>query len=106
MPIEVVGIVEGIREGPLDAAIPPVLYLPFNQSTDYYFSVVVRTSQDERPLLPALTATIHRIDPGILTVRGMAMNDRINNSQSAYLHRSLAWLVGGFAALALSLIHI
>jgi len=103
VPIEVVGIVEGIREGPLDAAIPPVLYLPFNQSTDYYFSVVVRTSQDERPLLPALTATIHRIDPGILTVRGMAMNDRINNSQSAYLHRSLAWLVGGFAALALLL---
>ena len=31
------------------------------------------------------------------------MNDRIINSQSAYLHRSSAWLVGGFAALALLL---
>jgi predicted permease len=103
VPIEVVGIVGDIREGPLDSAIPPVLYIPFNQNTDYYFSLVVRTSQDERPLLPALTATIHRIDPGILTVGGMAMNDRINSSQSAYLHRSLAWLVGGFAALALLL---
>ena len=29
------------------------------------------------------------------------MVDRINNSDSAFLHRSLAWLVGGFAALAL-----
>jgi ABC-type antimicrobial peptide transport system permease subunit len=31
------------------------------------------------------------------------MSERINDSQSAYLHRSSAWLVGGFAALALLL---
>jgi ABC-type antimicrobial peptide transport system permease subunit len=31
------------------------------------------------------------------------MNDKIINSQSAYLHRSSAWLVGGFAAVALLL---
>jgi len=31
------------------------------------------------------------------------MEDRINRSQSTYLHRSSAWLVGGFAALALLL---
>ena len=29
------------------------------------------------------------------------MEGRINNSMTAYLHRSSAWLVGGFAALAL-----
>ena len=28
--MEIVGVVEDIREGPLDQAIPPVLYLPFN----------------------------------------------------------------------------
>ena len=33
VPMEIVGIVEDIREGPLDAPIPPVLYIPFNQST-------------------------------------------------------------------------
>jgi predicted permease len=102
-PMEIVGIVEDIREGPLDAAIPPVLYVPFNQDADTFFGLVVRTSQDERPLLPALAATIHQIDPGIVTVRGMTMTVRINDSQSAYLHRSAAWLVGGFAALALLL---
>jgi macrolide transport system ATP-binding/permease protein len=102
-PIEIVGIVEDIREGPLDAAIPPVLYVPFNQDTDSFFGLVVRTSQDERPLLPALAATIHQIDPGIVTVRAMTMTVKINASQSAYLHRSAAWLVGGFAALALLL---
>ena len=31
------------------------------------------------------------------------MNERIHNSETAYLHRSAAWLVGGFAALALLL---
>jgi macrolide transport system ATP-binding/permease protein len=31
------------------------------------------------------------------------MNDKIINSQSAYLHRTSAWLVGGFAAVALLL---
>jgi macrolide transport system ATP-binding/permease protein len=102
-PIEIVGIVEDIREGPLDAAIPPVLYVPFNQDTDNFFGLVVRTSQDEGPLIPALAATIHQIDSGIVTVRGMTITVRINASQSAYLHRSAAWLVGGFAALALLL---
>jgi len=102
-PMEIVGIVEDIREGPLDAAIPPVLYTPFNQDPDDFFTVVVRTSQDERSLLLALAATVHQIDSGILTVRGTTMTDRINDSQSAYLHRSSAWLVGGFAALALLL---
>jgi macrolide transport system ATP-binding/permease protein len=31
------------------------------------------------------------------------MADRINNSQAAYLNRSAAWVVAGFAALALLL---
>jgi ABC-type antimicrobial peptide transport system permease subunit len=31
------------------------------------------------------------------------MNDRIENSQTAYLHRSAAWMVGGFAVMALLL---
>jgi ABC-type antimicrobial peptide transport system permease subunit len=31
------------------------------------------------------------------------MTARVNDSQSAYLHRSLAWLVGGFAGMALLL---
>ena len=101
--MEIVGVVEDIREGPLDAAIPPVLYIPYNQSTDNYFSLVVRTSRDELSLLPALRAAIHRIDPDIVPIGGATMIDRINDSQSAYLHRSLAWLVGGFAALALLL---
>jgi len=71
-PIEIVGIVEDIREGPLDVEIPPVLYIPFQQSPDRYFSLVVRTRQEEHALLPALAATMRRIDPGIVTDGGKA----------------------------------
>lgn len=100
VPMEIVGVVEDIRVGPLDLAIPPVLYIPFNQSTDHYFGVVVRTSQAERPLLAVLSATIRQIDSDIVPLGGMTMADRIHESPSAYMHRSSAWLVGGFAALA------
>jgi ABC-type antimicrobial peptide transport system permease subunit len=102
-PMEIVGIVEDIKEGPLDIATPPVLYIPFNQSAANNFGVVVRTSQAAQSLLPMLAAIIREIDPGIVTYAGATMRDRIQNSPSAYLHRSSAWLVGGFALLALLL---
>jgi ABC-type antimicrobial peptide transport system permease subunit len=53
--------------------------------------------------VPALAALIRQIDPVIVTYRGVTMTDKIHDSQSAYLHRSSAWLVGGFAGLALLL---
>ena len=103
VPVEIVGIVEDIKEGQLDTANRPVLYYPFNQEPGSEFIVVVRTSQAGQAVLPVLTAAIHQIDPGIVMPLGETMSDRINNSQAAYLHRSSAWLVGGFAALALLL---
>ncbi len=101
--IRIVGVVDDIREGPLDAEIPPVLYLPFNQSPDNYLSLVVRTKPDDGTILPLLTSTVRAIDPGIVPLRGSTMSARIQDSASAYLHRAMAWLVGGFAALALLL---
>jgi predicted permease len=103
VPIEIVGIVADIREGPLDAPIPPALYIPFNQSAGNFLGVVVRTSHSEASLLPALSDAVRGINPNIVITAAQTMTDRIHLSQSAYLHRSSAWLVGGFAALALLL---
>jgi macrolide transport system ATP-binding/permease protein len=100
---QIIGIVDDIREGSLDSEIWPAEYLPFNQSPGNYFSLVVRTSQSEQSTLPALAATIHDIDRSIVTFDVRSMRDRMENSTSAYMHRSSAWLVGGFAALALLL---
>lgn len=100
---EIVGIVEDIKEGPLDVATWPAEYIPFNQDPGSDFVVLARTSQAEQSILPTLIAAIHQIDPDMVTSEGATMNQNIQRSHSAYLHRSSALLVGGFAALALLL---
>ncbi len=100
---EVVGIVEDIRDGSLDQEIWPAVYYPFAQSADTFFNVVVRTSRAEAALLPSIVNAIHEVDPGIGTMQEMTMAGKINNSPSAYMHRSSAWLVTGFASVALLL---
>jgi macrolide transport system ATP-binding/permease protein len=100
---EIIGVVDDIREGSLDSEIWPAVYYPFSQSPDDYFEMVVRTSQAETSVIPSLNAIIHKIDPGIVTFDAGSLKEEIRNSQSAYLHRTAAWLVGGFAGLALLL---
>lgn len=100
---EIIGVVDDVREASLDSSIMPTVYYPFNQSPDMGFGLVARTSQPEQWLLPSIAAAIHQVDPGIGTIGESTMNRRISESQTAYLHRSSAWLVGGFAGLALLL---
>jgi predicted permease len=100
---EIIGVVEDVKDGSLDSEIWPTVYYPFNQSPNTDFSLIVRTSQAEGSILPALVTAVHQVDPGIGTMDEATMVDRINNSPSAYMHRSSAWLVAGFASLALLL---
>jgi predicted permease len=100
---EIIGVVDDVKEGSLDSEIWPAEYDPINQNAESYVSLVVRTSQDEKLVLPALVGAIHEIDPGIGAIDEITMVQRINESQTAYMHRSSAWLVGGFAAMALLL---
>jgi predicted permease len=100
---EIIGVIDDVKDGSLDSAIWPAIYYPFNQSPDTYFSLVARTSQAERSLLPAMVTAVREIDPGIGTMDEATMAGRISESPTAYLHRSSAWLVGGFAFLALLL---
>jgi predicted permease len=101
--IQVVGIVNDIQEGQLDAAPRSALYIPFNQTPSTDFAVILRSAQDEESLLPTVVAAIHGIDPGLATFDAATMSQRLHDSPSAWLHRSSAWVVGGFAALALLL---
>jgi predicted permease len=101
--ITVVGIVNDIQEGQLDAAPRSALYVPFNQTPPNDFAVLLRAAQDEDSLLPTVSAAIHGIDPGLATYQPDTMSRRLHDSPSAWLHRSSAWVVGGFAALALLL---
>jgi macrolide transport system ATP-binding/permease protein len=100
---EIVGVVDDLREGALDSEVWPAVYFPFNQAPGTSFAIVVRSGQEEQSLLPTLTQVIQHIHPDIGVKNVTTMNQRLNESQTAYLHRSSTWLVGGFAGFALVL---
>lgn len=101
--MQIVGVINDIKEGQLDAEPRAAMYVPFYQRPDAWFSMVVRTTGAERSLLHEMSAAVHQIDPNIATYNLETMGDRIHDSPSSYLHRSSAWIVGGFAAIALVL---
>jgi macrolide transport system ATP-binding/permease protein len=99
-PLEIIGVIDDIKEGPLDQAVKPMLYVLFDQLPASNFFVIVRTSQEEQSVLAAVAGAIRRVDPAIQTSGAVTMQERIHDSPSAYLHRVSAALVGGFAAIA------
>jgi predicted permease len=100
---EIIGIVDDIREGPLDSEIWPAYYYSLNQSPDVDYSVAVRTSQGEQALLPMVRDAIQEIDSRINIAGQTTMTQRVNNAPTVYLRRSATWLVGAFATVALLL---
>lgn len=99
----IVGVIGDIQEGQLDAAPRGAMYLPFDVNPTSSFVVLLRTAQDEQTILPALQSALHSIDPGMAIYDPMTMEEKIHDAPATYLHRSSAWLVGGFAFTALLL---
>jgi predicted permease len=100
---QIVGVVEDFKDESLDDKQWPAVYYPFNQDASSGYVLIVRTSQAERTILPALTAAIHQLNQDVGVEQESTMSDQINDSQTAYFHRSTAYLVGGFSVLALVL---
>lgn len=102
-PVQIIGVIDDIQEGQLDAAPRGAMYFPFYQSPNSGFTVLARTSQDERSILSSIGATLHEIEGGAAIYDSMTMQEKIDDAPATYLHRSSAWLVGGFAGMALLL---
>lgn len=102
-PIEVVGVLDDIKDGALDLQPIPAVYSPFNQTSIRDFYVTVRTSQSAESLPALMVQAVHQIDPTLIANKEETMTARIDNSEAAYLHRSAAWVVAEFATLALLL---
>jgi ABC-type antimicrobial peptide transport system permease subunit len=99
--MEIVGIVGDIQEGQSDAAPRSAMYRPLNQNPENPnegFSLALRTSQDA--VLSMAATTIHSLDPALAVFDPGTMAGRLHDSPSAALHRSAAYVVGGFAGLA------
>jgi macrolide transport system ATP-binding/permease protein len=103
VPVLVIGVIDDIQEGQLDAAPRGAVYLPFYQTPSTGLVVLARTAQDDRSLLPTLTFAIASVDRGMAIYNPQTMDQKIHDAPATYLHRSSAWLVGGFAFVALLL---
>jgi predicted permease len=100
---QVIGVIDDVREGAQDKDVWPAEYYSMYQQTDSYISLVVRTAQDERTVLPELVSRLRQIDPNLGVYGEETMEQQIDSTQTALLHRFSTWLVSGFAALALVL---
>jgi len=100
---QVVGVIADVREAALDDSPFPTEYFSIKQGPDNFFSLVVRTAQDERAILPQLERTIHLTHASFGVYDETTMGDRIGASPAALLHQFSSWLIGGFAFLALML---
>jgi predicted permease len=97
---EIVGVVDDIREGPLDSEIRPAVYAPIVQNESNSFTLIARTGPSEGSMLSTLVSTVQTVNAGLGTADPIGMEERIRVGPTAYVHRSAAWLVGGFAVIA------
>jgi predicted permease len=100
---EIIGVIADVREGALDADIWPAEYEAIYQDPNNFFAVAVRTSQDEKSMLPLLVSTLHQVDPNLGVYGEVTMRQQMDSTQAALMHSFSTWLVGGFAAMALVL---
>ena len=101
--MQVVGIIDDVREGTLDTEARCAFYFPFENNPTKLVSVVARTSVPAENVAPVISTAIRHIDPFIATYGVSTMDQRISDSQPEYLHRASTWLVGTFALVALLL---
>lgn len=100
-PVEIVGVVANARQGGLDDAPQPTIYLPNSQAAMYMASLVVRASGDPRQITDSVITAIHRVDPQ-QPVSGVETLQEVLNSSVSRPHFQMVLLMV-FAGLALSL---
>src|SRR6185503_12776077 len=94
---EVVGVVSDIKDGPLETPTLPAAYVPFDLAS---FGLVVRAGGEEDALFRSVSRAAREVRPGLLIDGQTTMTERIDTMPAASLHRSSAWMAGGFAAIA------
>ncbi|HZS27002.1 MAG TPA: FtsX-like permease family protein, partial [Candidatus Angelobacter sp.] len=102
-PRQIVGVVRDVKEGPLDRPAHPAIYTPLEASPHLYFSLIIRTQQRPDALVTAVKNAVRHVDADAVTYEVQTMEDRIQRSPAAFLHRYPAVLAGVFAGLALLL---
>jgi putative ABC transport system permease protein len=102
-PREIVGVVADIRQGALDEAVRPTVYLPWEQDPEGDFGIVIRSAGDPRALTGAVRAAIAEVDPDIVTYLLRPMAEVVSGSPSVALRRVPALMIAILAGIAVLL---
>lgn len=101
-PITVVGVVDDIRVGGLETPAPPMVFIPYLQSTiATYSNFVLRTPGDPHLAIPIVKDVLKSIDPTIALSRITTMEEKFATAVAP--RQFNAWLVGLFSFLAVVL---
>ena len=101
--LTIAGVVGDVREDGLpDAAGLPQLYLPYAQNPTVVVTIVARTKgAPPEAILPAIRAAVRAADPQLPVSGERSFESMIGETFAA--PRTMAWLIGAFAAVALVL---
>jgi predicted permease len=98
---EIVGVVRDSKNASLGEPPRPFAFLPVAQNHETGMTLYVRAAVPPPTLVSAIRREIQNIDPNIPVPNIQTMNETIGTS--LYAARMGAWLLGGFAILALTL---
>ncbi len=101
--LEIVGVVGNENVNSLDAPPTPIVYDCYEQDPSPYLSLVVRTKGEPVSLVAGVTRAIHELEPQAPVFKISSMAQIISTSPTMMLRAYPAYLVGGFAVLALLL---
>lgn len=99
--LEVVGVVQDMREWGLDAEARPAMYLPYIEAPVPGMIVVVRSGYESSGLVGQLAAEVRKVDPAQPIARVTTLESQVGALVAG--PRLSAWLMGFFAVLALAL---
>ncbi len=102
-PREVVGVIDDVKEGFLDAPPTPSLYEPDTQNGSQFNRLVVRAAGDPGALAGAVRQVLLGLEPNVAVLNVATMDERVNQSLPMFLHNLPTLLVATFGALALLL---
>jgi putative ABC transport system permease protein len=101
--LEIVGVVGNENVNSLDTPPTPIVYDCYEQSPNSYFNFVIRTTKEPSTLAAGVTRVVHELEPEAPVFGLSSMSDIISDSPMMMLRAYPAYLIGGFATLALVL---
>ena len=100
---EIIGVVGNQNVDRLDGNMQPIIYDSFEQSPNTFFSLAVRTQQAPETLANSVAKKVRGADPQVAISNVASMAQIIHDSPTMLLRSYPAYVLAGFAGMALTL---